>query len=227
MFKTERSSARARRLIVPGLVLLVGAAGCGDVIVAPEVDVDSRVEPLVTDSHQLEFAVDPGATVEVENFTGAVTYRPGEAGEVRVVLTRHAPRADELDLVVVQTSAGAGGVSIATANPENVARARVDLVITAPADALPRLFTAVGSVDYRGRPAGSCSFETGVGTVRLLLPADVGLVVELDAGVGEVSLGLPVDGTVSDGYVAGSIGRGDEGHLRASTAVGNIHLGRH
>ena len=84
--------------------------------------------------------------------------------------------------------------------------------------------TGAGSIDFRGRPRGNCRFDVGAGTIKLRLPADVNVKVDLDTGAGDIDVELPVDGKVSNRKVNGIIGRGDEGEIRAHVGAGNIDL---
>ena len=84
--------------------------------------------------------------------------------------------------------------------------------------------TGAGSIDYRGRPQGECRFDTGAGTIKLRLPDDVNIKVDLDTGVGDIDVELPVEGEVSNRKVEGIIGSGDEGEVRAHTGAGSIEL---
>jgi DUF4097 and DUF4098 domain-containing protein YvlB len=81
-----------------------------------------------------------------------------------------------------------------------------------------------GSIDYRGQPQGYCRFDTGAGTIKLRLPTDVNIAVDLDTGVGDIDVDFDVDGRVSNRSVRGTIGTGAEGEIRASTGAGNIDL---
>jgi hypothetical protein len=173
-----------------------------------------------------EFTVDYGATVWVDDFVGRVTYRTGGAGTVRVVATKRAERRSDLDCIALSMNKRAGGVDIRAENPEDIHDASVDLEITAPADATPRMDVGVGDIEYRGRPRGACRFATSVGSVRLRLPTDVSITVELSAAVGSIFLDFAIDGVVTShpSYVNGRIGRGDDGDVCASTSVGNISL---
>jgi hypothetical protein len=210
-------------LIMAVAILLMAAAGCGDDPVAPCLDCGDGTSYVQV--MQRDFTVESAATVEVENFTGKVTYRIGDAGAIHVKATRRAQRQGHLDDIDVEWIHGAGGIRIVATNPEQHRNASVDFEITAPADAVPHISTAVGDIDYRGRPTGNYHFRTGVGTIRLRLPATVNLIVDLSAAVGSIYLGIPVDGSVSTRHlVRGRIGNGDEGSVHASTAVGSIHL---
>jgi hypothetical protein len=71
-----------------------------------------------------------------------------------------------------------------------------------------------------------CRFNTGVGSVRLSLPADVNVQVELSAGTGSVTVEFPVDGQVSQHLVVGTIGTGQDGEIVAAVGVGSISVVR-
>ena len=84
--------------------------------------------------------------------------------------------------------------------------------------------TGAGSIDFRGRPRGNCRFDVVAGTIKLRLPADVNVKVDLDTSAGDIDVELPVDGKVSNRNVNGIIGSGDEGEIRAHVSAGNIDL---
>ncbi len=73
-------------------------------------------------------------------------------------------------------------------------------------------------------PAGICQFGLGTGNIVLRLPGDIGAIVHLATGIGEVTVDFPVDGNVSKNSVEGTIGAGDEVEISAQTAVGSIHV---
>jgi hypothetical protein len=203
--------------------LLFSLAGCSDDAVSPCVNcTDNRFTEVLEQS----FVVGAAAAVTVNNFTGAVTYRPGPDGSVHVKATKRAPIETDLDRINVTMATGAKGIEITTDNPDNLKNVAVDVAITAPADAHPDVSSAVGGIDYQGRPTGLCGFTTGVGSVILRLPADVSVTVDLTAATGSILVDFPVVGTIQSHAVQGKIGNGDEGTIVASTAVGHISLVR-
>jgi hypothetical protein len=209
--------------------LLIPVAGCDDNPVSPIDGSRPGIEDnRFTDVTEDRFTVDSAATVRVYDFVGRVTYRIGEAGTVRVVVTKRVAFRSDLDRIEVQMTAHPAGLDIRAENPVNLQRASVDLEITAPADAIPQVNLGVGEIDYRGSPRGTCRFRTGVGSIRLGLRADVNITVNLSAGVGSISLGIPVDGVISyhPSVVRGRIGHGGEGYLHANAGVGSIYLSR-
>jgi len=207
-------------------LLILAMVGCDD-IVSPCYDCESTTaDGLFAEATERTFAVGEGAVIRVDDFAGEVTYRPGDSGTIRVIATRRAEKRSDLDRVEVDWDLHSGGLDITTCNPAHLRRAVVDLEITAPPGAIPRISTGVGNINYMGRPVGSCRFETGVGAIRLRLPADVDITVELSAAVGSIFVASDFDGSMSRdwGVVRGRIGNGNGGDLVASTAVGNIYL---
>jgi len=207
--------------------MLVIPACCDDDPFCPCDDCcDSGGSANYTECIERDFAVSAAVTVTVNNFVGDVTYRTGSAGCVRVKAVKRAEHRSELDCIEVHMTAHSTGVDVTTSNPRNLDNASVDLEITAPADAIPNIYTGVGEIYYRARPLGNCRFKTGVGQIRLALPSDVSVTVELSAGVGTIFVGFPVDGVITNhpSYVKGTIGGGCCGDLYACTGVGNISL---
>ncbi len=86
------------------------------------------------------------------------------------------------------------------------------------------LDTSAGNIKYQGTPQGDCRFETSAGSIKLILPANVNVRLDLDATVGDIDVDMSVEGTVSSRKVKGTIGSGDGGEIRAHTSAGNIDL---
>jgi hypothetical protein len=207
--------------------LLISLIGCtADTTMSPYVDWTVGPDGRFTEVLEQSFVAGSAAVVTIDNFTGAVTYRPGEPGIVRVKAIKRAAMRANLDRIDVTMTAGANGIVIRTGNPDSLKKVAVDLEITAPADAHPHINNGVGSINYRGRPAGLCSFSTAVGTVTLSLDSNVGIMVDLTTAVGMISVDFPVAGSVRSRVVRGRIGNGDEGRVHASAGVGNIYLVR-
>jgi hypothetical protein len=119
----------------------------------------------------------------------------------------------------------AGNISIDNVTGEIRAHSSAGNVDVGGASATVDLDTGAGNIDYEGTPRGDCRFDTGAGNITLRLPSDVNVQVNLDTGVGVVSLGgFDVDGHVSRGEVDGTIGSGVQGSIRADTGAGNISL---
>ena len=96
------------------------------------------------------------------------------------------------------------------------------------ANGLIRLDTNGGDVDYQGHPEGNCRFETGGGNVKLRLPADINVEVELRTPAScdtcNIEVDFDIDGRASQRRVNGTIGSGDEGEIYAKTNGGDIDL---
>jgi hypothetical protein len=170
------------------------------------------------------FAAGDSCTLAVNNFAGAVNVYTGEAGTIRVIATKWASREEHLEQIEVEMTEQDSGLHIVTDNPSDLDHVSVDLDIRVPPGALMNLSNGAGSIDYQGRPRGDCSFNVAAGTIKLRLPDDINVTVDLVTGVGSIFLDFTVDGQVSNNVVNGTIGSGDEGEIHAHTAVGNIHL---
>lgn len=89
-----------------------------------------------------------------------------------------------------------------------------------------RLGLGAGQITYRGTPTGPCRFETGVGEIRLGLPADADLELDLGTAFGSVDVDFAVVGHVSGREVKGVIGDGGQGSIYARTAAGTVRVDR-
>lgn len=205
------------------MLLLLGVAGCHDPVGPDDRDDGSYAQVL-----DQTFVVEGAVVVDVDDFTGNVTWRTGEPGVIRVRATRRASRLAHLERIDVRMTPYEGGLHITAKNPEHVEDVSVDFEITAPPEAVPRIDIGVGNVDYRGPLQGDCHFRTGVGSIRLRVPPDMNVMIELSAAVGAIFLAVPMDDVVSRGghYVWGRMGSGEDGDVHADTAVGNIYLVR-
>jgi hypothetical protein len=183
-------------------------------------DSGERVSEIIARS----FVVDDGATIEVDNFAGRVSYRTGPGDTVRVRAIKRTVHRAELDRIDVEMSTVQGGLRIRTENLDDLKNVSVDLEVTAPESAQPRLITGVGAIDYQGRPDGNCVFTAGVGSITLRLSPDVSIVVDLSVGVGSIVVHFNVEGSVRVGCVNGRIGGGYDGAVHATTGVGHIRL---
>jgi hypothetical protein len=124
----------------------------------------------------------------------------------------------------VRVETGGGDIEVWGASGAIEARTGGGSIEVRDALGLARLETGGGSIDYEGRTQGSCLFETGGGSIKLRLPADISARVELDTGGGEIDVEFPVEGRVSKQEVSGTIGGGDGGEIRAHTGGGDIDV---
>jgi hypothetical protein len=124
----------------------------------------------------------------------------------------------------VQVDNGAGDVEIDGASGEIDTHTGAGNIDVYHAAGIVRLHTGAGDIDYQGQPQRSCRFDTGAGSIKLRLPTDVSVTVDLDTSIGDIDVGMPLDGQVSKREVKGTIGSGDAGEIRAHTGAGDIDL---
>lgn len=199
------------------LLVLLAALGCED---EPTATSDERYSEIVEES----FAVGNSSSLTIQNFVGSVDVRPGESGVIQVRAVKWAERPEDLEEIDVEMSMMQGGVHIMCDNPSELDDVSVDLEVTTPADTRPTVTNGVGSTTYEGRAEGECHFQTGVGSIRLALPADVNVSVQLAVGVGSIEVEFPVVGQVGETVVNGIIGTGLDGEIDAHVGVGSIVL---
>jgi hypothetical protein len=81
-----------------------------------------------------------------------------------------------------------------------------------------------GQITYEGALSGKNRFQTGAGEIRLRLPADLNMQVDLSTGIGTVGVEFYVDGQVRVRNVQGVIGDGSQGSISAHTGAGGVFL---
>jgi hypothetical protein len=81
-----------------------------------------------------------------------------------------------------------------------------------------------GQITYEGALSGHNRFQTGAGEIRLRLPADTDMEVDLSTGIGTVGVEFYVDGLVRVRKVQGVIGDGSQGSISAHTGAGGVFL---
>ena len=206
------------------------------------------------------FQVGESPYLEIRNFAGTISVRPGEDNLIRVVATKKASGSGTLDRISINMSEQRDRVTVRTRKSDNLTNASVDLEIIAPPGAELELHTGAGtielrdmtgsiransgagtieltgaagpvqlgtgagSIQYQGSPAGHCSFESGAGDIRLRLPADPDVRVDLNIGLGTIDIGYDVDGSTSPRDVSGVIGDGSQASIYANTGLGLISV---
>lgn len=130
-----------------------------------------------------------------------------------------APSRTELELVT-----GAGAIDIRDISGSIDAHSGAGTITVTGTSGSVRLGTGAGTIQYQGTPSGYCSFETGAGEIRLRLPADPDVRVDLNTGLGSIDLGYDVDGSISPREVRGIIGDGSRGSIFAGTGLGQISV---
>jgi DUF4097 and DUF4098 domain-containing protein YvlB len=132
------------------------------------------------------------------------------------------PAGARLDL-----KSGAGNVNIHDVEGELRAQTGAGNIAVRGARAPVDLDTGAGNINYEGTPQSDCTFETGAGNITLRLSEDADVEVDLDSGIGEVTVrDFEVQGSVTRGEVKGVIGAGMRGRIKASTGAGNINVSR-
>ena len=149
------------------------------------------------------------------------TSHPGmQTGSVSAKIEAFVPADTELDL-----HTGAGNVHITGVQGPISARAGAGNVRVQGAAAPVTLETGAGDIDYEGEPQSECSFDNGAGNIRLALPADANVEIELTTGIGSVDVeGFDVAGEIDSREAVGVIGTGEEATLKAHTGAGNVNL---
>jgi DUF4097 and DUF4098 domain-containing protein YvlB len=241
-------------------VLVVGAVVTG-LFAAIPFTTDGGVSRVSETTEQV-LTVGEEPALEVENFAGDILVRPGESGQIAVMVTKRAMGEAGLDRIDVEVSETDEGVRVVARRPGPVTSvASVEVTVTVPpeteleldtgagnvrvndiegeisahtgagnirvqrASAPVRLDTGAGEIHYEGDPRGENTFSTGAGNITLRLPADADVEVELDSGIGNVSIGdFDVEGDVSGSEVDGTIGTGEDATIDAHTGAGNITL---
>jgi hypothetical protein len=207
-------------LLIGGIVMLTGALGFTAI---RDVGITGA---RVSEVSEQVFDVEPGATLEVDNFAGNIRVSTGAAGQMRVTVTRRAAGAADLDRMQVSVDEAADGLRIRATQPPGVTRNwSVEFDITVPPDTVLDLDTGAGNIivdDVEGEIAG----RTGAGnvtvrgaTAAVTLRTGAGNVDyegapsgrnTFDSGAGNITLRLPADADVE---------------LDLNTSVGNVELG--
>ncbi|MFN2227122.1 MAG: hypothetical protein ACK2UY_12460 [Anaerolineae bacterium] len=151
------------------------------------------------------------------------TSRPGNLmPNASVNIEVFVPDDAQLDL-----STGAGNVDVEDVLGHLSAHTGAGNIQVQGAAGSARLDTGAGDLSYEGQPGGECTFHTGAGNVTLRLPSDLDAAVDLNTGIGNISLGgFDVVGDTSGTDVQGTIGTGAQATITAGTGVGNITLVR-
>jgi len=166
------------------------------------------------------FAVEPGASLTVDNFAGSVTVRAGGEGQIQVRAVRRAATSASSNRIQVRFDEAAGGLQIRTMRPAGVLNARVDLEIQVPPGTPVEVETGAGNLEVRG-VTGGLRAETGSGNVQAQ-----GLAGGVDLGSGSGSVELQdVAGDVAVDTGSGNVTlRGIDGDLTAHTSSGSIRV---
>ena len=191
-----------------------------------------QLEITVPDSTQLDLHTGAGNT-EVRGLRSDVKVDTG-AGDVTVAdltgdLDAHTGSGSvTIDGVSgrIQADTGSGSVRISNVAGDLDAHTGSGSMEVREATGRVRMDSGSGSLTYEGDPEGECRFETGSGSITLRMPADLNMEVDLETGSGTITTDFAVEGQTRKDEVRGSIGRGDEGSIRAHTGTGSIQVVR-
>lgn len=165
------------------------------------------------------FAVEPSASLVVDNFAGNVTVRAGDEGQIQVHAVRRAATSASRNRIQIRFEERAEGLRIRTVRPAGVlSNARVDFEIQVPPGTRVDVETGAGNVEVRGVMEG-LRVETGSGNVQAQgLAGDV----RLNSGSGNMDL-RDVQGDAAVETGSGNVTvMGIDGDLTADTGSGSI-----
>jgi DUF4097 and DUF4098 domain-containing protein YvlB len=165
------------------------------------------------------YEVGQAPALEVDNFSGSIIVRAGEAGALEVTAYKQARRKGDLDRIEIDIKKTDGGLAIKTRKPPGVSRASVQFEIKAPADTRVDARTGAGSVRVEG--LAQVRVHSGSGTV---LVSDVLGAVKADTGSGSIEVrGVRGPVTVESGS-GGLRLYAIEGPVDAQTGSGTVEL---
>jgi DUF4097 and DUF4098 domain-containing protein YvlB len=207
-------------LIIGGIVVLAGGLGF------------ARVQGItpgtarVTEETQQLFDVEPGATLEVDNFAGNIRVHSGPDGQITLITRRHAGSTSDLQRIEVAISDETDRLQIRTSQAAGMIRGwSVEFEITVPADTQLDLETNAGNVEVDGVD-GEILGRTGAGNVEV---RDATAPVMLRTGAGNIRYEGEPTGLCTFDTAAGNITlrlpAGAEVEVDLRTGVGNIDLG--
>jgi DUF4097 and DUF4098 domain-containing protein YvlB len=160
------------------------------------------------ESVEQTFQVNDMPSLDISNFAGSVTIRPGESNTMHVAATKKAPSKGKLNRIEVTMTERDGGVVIKSRLSHTTSNASVDLEITAPADTRLSLDLGAGEVHVRGlnapivanSGAGSINVQDAWGPAQIQIGAGNIIYQGVPTGecrflngAGSVFLGLPAD----------------------------------
>jgi len=209
------------RLFFVCLCLVVGAVfalGCS------EEETTVSPTPRYSESGADTFQVGGSVSLRVDHFAGGVTINTGAANGVRVDYTKWASHVSDLAEINIAASQVGDSITVVASNPSNLKQASVDFEFAVPSESELVLAVSAGNIESYIRPAGKCSLIVAAGNILIELPSDIGAIVHLSVGAGNVSVDFPVNGGVTSTAVEGTIGAGDEVEIWGAVAAGNIQI---
>ena len=149
------------------------------------------------------FQVGESPYLEIRNFAGEISVRPGQDNTIRVVATKRASTTSSLDRITVSMSKQGDRVVVRTKKADGLNSGSVNLEITAPPGTELDVHTGAGSLDFRDM-TGSIRANSGAGEI------------ETTGAAGPVQLGVGAGSIRYQGTPAG--------HCRFETGAGDIRL---
>lgn len=167
------------------------------------------------------------------------TRKPGSLNNVAVRFEVTVPANTRLDLRTgagttdvqglasdIKVFTGAGSVVLSDVTGDIEAHTGAGLMEVSRASGRVQMDTGAGAIHYQGELQGNCRFTSGAGEIRLELPADLNMEIDLSTGMGSVNVGYPVAGRTSRRSAKGTIGTGSDGSIYGFTGVGSIEVNR-
>ena len=191
-------------------VMLVGLAAAGLVVSRSASLAPFELPGSYQERTEWGFEVGDEPALEITNFAGSVTVRPGETDAIHVVAVKKASTGSNLERVHISASApdGDGPVVIKTSKKFSAGNASVEMVITAPAGTRLDVDTGAGTVEVSGM-AGPVGIHSGAGNVNLTDAEGIVTVrlgagninyegapagyCSFESGAGNINLSLPMD----------------------------------
>ncbi|HME09578.1 MAG TPA: DUF4097 family beta strand repeat-containing protein [Bryobacteraceae bacterium] len=167
------------------------------------------------------FEVQPGATLSVENFNGAIEISGGEGNTVDVSGTKYANRREALNEIKVDMTASSGSVRIRTEHPDfwNGGGGGVRYAIRVPKKMLLDRIQSSNGLIQVDDVEGSARLRTSNGTIRV---SDVKGELNADTSNGRIEI-RGLDGNASLHTSNGTIdAEASHGRFEARTTNGKI-----
>lgn len=213
------SRAHRSRCSIPAVHLTIlfslTLLGCGD-------DNGPSTPERVSAVEDFGFGLVPELTVDT--FAGDITIVPVPSLGIHVVATKWARSENDLELIQVLHAETDDASQVAALNPSEIDNASVNFEISLPVGRTLDIYTGSGQIAYTGTFAGDGDFRADGGLIVFRIPEGTQIRLDLEVGVGVVTVDFDVDGDVSTRRVSGKIGHGREGVIRASVGFGNIQI---
>jgi hypothetical protein len=167
------------------------------------------------------FNVGEAPFLDITNFAGDVTIRPGQDSTIYVVATKRSMGRGNLDRIRVDMTKRGDSVVISTRTLNRTGSNSVELEISAPPGTRVELDSGAGNVDIRGL-SGPIEVDNGAGNISI---RDVDGQIDANSGAGTFDV-RNVSGQVRLGLGAGEITYegNPTGDCRFHTGAGNISL---